>query len=242
MSGSKDVVTEDAPMVGSGAPGGAAPVVRVRLAPVRVSARTAFRAAVRVAVLAAGLSLTGAVAAENGLSDPDEFADIADEQERSAALFDEMAKVLTHPRCMNCHPREGGPRQGDGMAKHQPPVVRGAGGLGAPGMRCSTCHGTGNVAYTTTESGSIPGHEPWLLAPESMGWIGATVTEICEQIKDPARNGGKSLEELQEHNAEDGLVGWGWEPGDGRTPAPGSQALFGELTRAWIDSGAHCPG
>ena len=75
-----------------------------------------------------------------------------------------------------------------------------------------------------------------------MGWIGATVAEICEQIKDPARNGGKSLEELHEHNAEDGLVGWGWEPGDGRTPAPGSQALFGQLTRAWIDSGAHCPG
>lgn len=188
------------------------------------------------------LSPAGIAVAETGLIGPADFDGIADERERSIALFDEMSKVIEHPRCMNCHPREGGPRQGDDMAVHQPPVVRGAGGLGAPGMRCSTCHGTQNVAYASAESGSIPGHEPWLLAPESMGWIGASRGEICAQLKDPARNGGKSLEQLHEHNAKDGLVGWGWSPGDGRAPAPGSQQLFGELTRAWIDTGAHCPG
>ena len=32
------------------------------------------------------------------------FAAISDPAERSAALFTEVAKVLTHPRCMNCHP------------------------------------------------------------------------------------------------------------------------------------------
>lgn len=200
--------------------------------------RTASRAA---ALLLAAAALPPLGAAETGLTAPSEFESIADERERSVALFEEMNKVLTHPRCMNCHPREGGPRQGDDMAVHQPPVVRGAGGLGAPGMRCSTCHATENVAYATAEGGSIPGHEPWLLAPESMGWIGATAGEICAQMKDPERNGDRTLEELHEHNAEDGLVGWGWKPGDGREPAPGSQALFGELTRAWIDSGAQCP-
>jgi hypothetical protein len=41
--------------------------------------------------------------------------------------------------------------------------------------------------------------------------------------------------------AEDGLVGWGWQPGPGRTPAPGSQKELGELVKAWIDTGAHCP-
>lgn len=167
------------------------------------------------------------------------FEGIEDENERAVAIFSEMAKVIQHPRCMNCHPVDGGPRQGDDMQPHDPPVVRGQ-GMGAVGMECNTCHGTENVAFVT-EEGSIPGHEPWFLAPVEMGWIGLSVGEICEQIKDPERNGNKTLEELHEHNAEDGLVGWGWEPGEGRTPAPGSQQEFGDLTRAWIDAGAACP-
>ena len=206
---------------------------------------TAFVARSRVAAALLGslgaLALpTSAVAAEQELRAPAELASIADETERSVALYREMHKVLTHPRCMNCHPKDDHPRQGEDMAMHQPPVQRGAGGLGLPGMRCSTCHGEANVAYVASE-GSMPGHQPWQLAPLSMGWIGVSANEICEQIKDPARNGGKSLEALHEHNLHDGLVGWGWEPGEGREPAPGSQALFGALTRAWIDTGAHCP-
>ena len=74
-----------------------------------------------------------------------------------------------------------------------------------------------------------------------MAWEGVGLFGICQQIKDVERNGGKTLEELHEHNAEDGLVGWGWNPGPGREPAPGTQALFGALTKAWIDTGAHCP-
>jgi hypothetical protein len=41
--------------------------------------------------------------------------------------------------------------------------------------------------------------------------------------------------------AQDDLVGWGWNPGRGRAPAPGDQATFGGLIRAWIDTGAACP-
>lgn len=74
-----------------------------------------------------------------------------------------------------------------------------------------------------------------------MAWEDESLAEICEQIKDPARNGGKSLAALQEHNAKDGLVGWGWHPGPGREPVPGDQETFGQLTQAWIDAGAHCP-
>jgi hypothetical protein len=43
------------------------------------------------------------------------------------------------------------------------------------------------------------------------------------------------------HLAHDDLVAWGWQPSDGRDPAPGSQALLGELIQAWIDTGAQCP-
>lgn len=167
------------------------------------------------------------------------FADIEDDAERAAALFTEMAKVLQHPRCLNCHPVSGGPLQGDEMEPHMPPVVR-AQGMGAVGMECSTCHGRENVAYAVG-AGSMPGHEPWILAPASMGWVGLSVGEICAQIQDPARNGGRDLAAIHEHNAEDGLVGWGWTPGEGRTPVPGTQAQFGDLTQAWIDAGAGCP-
>ena len=51
-----------------------------------------------------------------------------------------------------------------------------------------------------------------------------------------------TLAQLVRHNGTDPLVGWGWNPGAGRTPAPGTQAAFGKLTQAWVDSGAKCPG
>ena len=43
------------------------------------------------------------------------------------------------------------------------------------------------------------------------------------------------------HMAEDSLVGWGWNPGVGREPAPGTQKEFGALFKAWVDTGAVCP-
>ena len=193
----------------------------------------------RAAVTAAALLLaTPAIPAD--LSKVTDFDAIEDEAERSAMLFTEMARVLTHPRCMNCHPRDDAPRQGMAMAMHQPPVVRGPGDFGVSAMLCSTCHGAANVDYAAG-AGSIPGHDPWQLAPIEQGWIGLSTGEICEHLKARETNGGKSLEELHEHNAHDGLVGWGWEPGAGREPVPGTQEQFGELTRAWIDTGAHCP-
>ena len=65
--------------------------------------------------------------------------------------------------------------------------------------------------------------------------------EICQQLKDPARNGGRNLALVHEHVANDDLVGWAWQPGPGRQPAPGDQKQLGDLVQAWIDSGAECP-
>jgi hypothetical protein len=172
------------------------------------------------------------------------FASIADERQRSIALFEEAGKVLTHPRCVNCHPAGDRPLQGMNMQPHQPPVVRGPDNFGADGMKCNTCHGETNVPIVAQAEGvkSIPGHSRWHLAPIEMAWEGKSLIEIGEQIKDPARNGGKDLAALVEHNAHDSLVAWGWAPGEGREPAPGTQAIFGELFQAWADTGAVCPG
>ncbi|WP_326525189.1 Isoquinoline 1-oxidoreductase subunit [Sphingomonas sp.] len=175
-----------------------------------------------------------------GLKPVSAFASIANPAQRSAAIFTEMGKVLQHPRCVNCHPRTDRPNQGDAGLPHDPPVTRGADGHGVPGLECATCHGPRNVTFANGE-GSIPGDPQWHLAPASMAWEGKSLRQICEQLKDRKRNGGKSLAQIHEHNAHDGLVGWGWKPGLGRTPVPGTQAQFGDLTKAWIDSGARCP-
>lgn len=164
------------------------------------------------------------------------FEDIKNQRARAVALFQEAGKVIQHPRCVNCHPAGERPTQSDLMRPHQPLVVRGADGHGAPGMPCSTCHHAANF-----DAATVPGHPEWHLAPASMAWQGRSLGQICVQIKDPKRNGGKDMAALIHHMAEDSLVGWGWSPGGGRTPAPGTQAEFGALMRAWAAAGAHCP-
>ena len=74
-----------------------------------------------------------------------------------------------------------------------------------------------------------------------MGWEGKTLGQICAQIKDPQRNGGRSVDDLIHHIGADTLVGWAWKPGLGRQPAPGTQQAAGALVEAWVKTGAACP-
>ncbi|NVI99252.1 Isoquinoline 1-oxidoreductase subunit [Myxococcus sp. AM009] len=169
------------------------------------------------------------------------FAAITDEKQRSAALFVEAGRVIAHPRCVNCHPADGVPLQGMDQRRHVPAVTGGPAGHGTPGLPCTSCHQARNTPLVGTTLRSVPGNPKWALAPAEMAWVGVPLGKICEQLKDPARNGGKSLEALHHHMAEDVLVGWGWDPGPGLEPVPGTQRAFGELIRAWIDTGAACP-
>jgi hypothetical protein len=193
------------------------------------------------ALLMAPLILTQATevnsaSAPNTLAAPDSFANLSDTAARSAALFTEADKVLSSPRCVNCHPAGDRPLQGEAHRLHEPPVARGSDGFGTAAMRCSTCHQGANF-----DPAGVPGHPHWHLAPREMAWQDKTAREICAQIKDPARNGGRSLEEITTHIATDSLVGWAWAPGFGRTPAPGTQQELGALIRAWVQTGAVCP-
>ena len=196
----------------------------------------------RVVAVAAALissACAGYAASEtkgHALASPESFAAITDVEKRSAAIFIELGKVLTHPRCTNCHPAGDSPRQTDFGRMHQPPVTRGADGHGTEAMRCPVCHQKANF-----EPGRVPGHPEWHLAPREMAWEGKTVGEICAQIRDPARNGGRKVEALIEHIGKDTLVGWAWKPGFGRSPAPGTQEQAGALVEAWVKTGAACP-
>jgi len=179
----------------------------------------------------------------NGLKPPSAISAI-DRPARSRALFAEASKVLMNPRCMNCHPASDRPTQGNDLHAHFPPAIRGENGGGAAGNPCSACHGERNVevfAAVRAPYTSIPGHPRWGVAPIEMAWQGESIGDVCRQIKDPQRNGGRSLTLLHEHIAQADLVGWAWHPGPGRDPAPGTQQQLGELIQAWIDTGAECP-
>ncbi|MEM9491471.1 MAG: Isoquinoline 1-oxidoreductase subunit [Myxococcota bacterium] len=177
-----------------------------------------------------------ATAAGGELRTPEAFATISDPAERSAAIFVEAAQVLTHPRCVNCHADGDRPLQGEEGHPHQPWVRRGTDGFGVPGLRCATCHTDENY-----DPAGVPGAPSWHLAPREMAWQGKSLPEICEQLKDPERNGNRSLHDLIEHAGTDPLVGWGWFPGADREPAPGTQAAFRDLIAAWVADGAACP-
>jgi hypothetical protein len=60
-------------------------------------------------------------------------------------------------------------------------------------------------------------------------------------MKDPARNGDRSLQALVEHISTDHLVGLAWAPGGNRKPAPGTQKEAGALAETWVQTGAECP-
>lgn len=168
---------------------------------------------------------------------------VAADEERGLAEWEKVFAVLSHPRCANCHVEDERPRwSGLGYgedAVHAFNVVRGddGSGFGNPGLRCTTCHFEVN---SPTPHGP-PGAENWHLAPAEMVWFRKTPAEICGQIKDPERNGGRSLEEIAVHVRDDGLVAWGWDPGPGREPAPGSaEETFAAIGR-WAGYGAPCP-
>jgi hypothetical protein len=203
-----------------------------------MKSETRFQTLVSVAALAVSMhaGYAASQAASNTLASPESFSSIADADARSAAMFTELGKVLTHPRCVNCHPAGDRPRQGDESRLHQPPVERGIDGHGTETMRCSICHQKANF-----EPGRVPGHPEWHIAPREMAWEGKTLAAICAQIKDPVHNGGRKVEDLIHHIGTDTLVGWAWQPGSGRAPAPGTQKEAGALVDAWVKTGAVCP-
>jgi hypothetical protein len=157
----------------------------------------------------------------------------------SQAAFLQVYKVLTSPRCQNCHPAGDAPLQGEDSHVHLQNVRRGTDGHGVTAMRCSTCHQDRNLPGAHLP----PGNPKWSLPPaeHKMVFVGRAPGALCKQLKDPKQNGGRTLEALFDHVAHDDLVGWGWNPGDGRTLPPLSREDTAAAMRAWIDGGAACP-
>jgi hypothetical protein len=180
--------------------------------------------------LAAAVVVLGTSRAK-GAAQPDAAA--------AQAAFAQVYRVLTSPRCQNCHPAGNAPLQGDDSHVHLQNVKRGKDGHGVSAMRCDTCHQTTNLPGAHMP----PGNPKWSLpTPEhKMIFVGRSANELCRQIKDPKQNGGRTLDQIFHHIADDDLVGWGWNPGDGRSLPPLSRPDTVAQLKIWIDGGAACP-
>ena len=153
-----------------------------------------------------------------------------------ADLFAPVAAVLRHPRCMNCHPRDDRPRQGDDRHKHLQNIVRGPDDMGFVNARCAACHRDENNQHS-----GVPGAPTWHLAPLSMGWQGLNDAELCSTLVDKSKNGGKDIAALVEHMDKDKVVLWGWDPGGDRAPVSTPHPEFVTQLKAWEAAGAPCP-
>jgi len=155
--------------------------------------------------------------------------------EVSSNLFGQIATVLRHPRCLNCHVGGNAPRQGDDRHVHRQMVMRGPDGHGFVTLRCDICHQAANSA-----GGAVPGAPNWGLPPRSMAWEGLSDAALCRALLDPKKNGGRSPAALVEHMSTDPLVQYAWNAG-GRSPPPIAQDPFHDLFKRWVAAGATCP-
>ncbi|MEO8459732.1 MAG: hypothetical protein ABI451_04320 [Dokdonella sp.] len=158
------------------------------------------------------------------------------------AAFATVQIVLQHPRCQNCHSPGDAPLQFDAGIAHTQGIARGVDGKGAAGLPCATCHGAANppASYGLhTPSGAPNWHLP---PPEhKMVFIGLPAAELCANLRDPKKNGGKDMTALIKHVDQDGLVLWGWNPGGDRAPVPITHADFVAQFTTWAKAGGPCP-
>lgn len=167
------------------------------------------------------------------------FADTA-----GLSLWEQIHAVFSHPRCSNCHVGEdniplwsGAHYGGAGTRAHGMNINAGVSRDGAETLPCATCHSTQNADILHRP----PGAPHWVLPPVEMQWAGRSSKEICEQIKNPATNGNRSLAEVADHVGHDALVLWGWNPGPGREPAPYTAEQLVGFILQWDALGAPCP-
>jgi len=156
--------------------------------------------------------------------------------------FHAMMDVLTSPRCVNCHPNDGVPKQTDAGRPHRFNVQGGQSHHGVPGLVCATCH-----QETNNSDSGVPGAPEWSLAPASMAWEGLDRYAIARSMLNPENNGMRSDEDVRHHLTEHPLVLWAWEPGvdaDGerREPPPVPLDEYRAAVNAWFEAGAQIPG
>lgn len=168
-----------------------------------------------------------------------ELAASLTEESESKVAFNKMMDVLTHQRCLNCHPSDNIPKQGEDSHSHRFDITRTNSVTAA--TNCNTCHQAGNNNYS-----GVPGAPEWSLAPHKMRWEGLSRTEIAKSMMNPDNNGNRSAEDIMRHLTEHELVLWAWEPGvdaegNPREKPPIPVDEYVKAVKKWIELGAQIP-
>ena len=120
--------------------------------------------------------------------------------------------VVTHPRCANCHVDAKAipmwtPAGESKSRVHGMNIHGGESRIGAETIPCSTCHMTSTLPNDPAPAPLRAGID-WQLAPVEFLWFGKSGAEICAQLKDPKRNGGRDAVGLLEHLAARCIAEW----------------------------------
>ena len=173
----------------------------------------------------------------------------ASDEARQAGLeaWSRIYEVTSHPRCANCHvgsddrPMWSGPSYGRARP-HGMNVRAGPSRIGAETLPCRTCHVTAQDAPDNRRPHAAPQvTDAWRLAPPEAHWFGQDSETICNQLRDVARNGGRSVDDLVDHLGHDVILHWAWSPGGTREPAPYSLKAHIYDLRLWGAAGQPCP-
>jgi hypothetical protein len=131
-----------------------------------------------------------------------------------------------------------GPSYGN-ASPHGMNINAGDSRIGAEYLQCSACHayreGVNDVPHAAPQVAMN-----WQLAPVGAEWFGKTSDEICNQLRDPERNGGRNFNDIANHLDHDLILHWAWNPGKGREPAPYSLQEHVNDILAWGVAGYPC--
>jgi hypothetical protein len=198
---------------------------------------------ITILLLFFGFVITLALNRSNQVNAPKELSKnkVSSFDEVNTPHFDKMMQVLTHKRCVNCHPSGDRPRQGEDSHYHNFGVQRGADNHGLPALRCESCH-----QHENNDFSGVPGAPEWSVAPIEMAWEGLSRVEIAKSMMNRENNGNRSLDELVKHLTEHELVLWAWEPGidaagNAREKPPVSKEEYIKAVKAWAAAGAVIP-
>lgn len=159
----------------------------------------------------------------------------------SETAYETMMSVISHPRCINCHPSNKVPKRGMEGTPHPYGRDGATSELSFDVLLCASCHKEKNDDYA-----GQPGAPHWALAPHSMAWKGKTKAEIAASMLNRENNGNRSKEDILKHLTEDELVLWAFNPGlkaDGtaREKPPVSEEVYVKAVKTWFENGAVIP-
>lgn len=174
-------------------------------------------------------------------------AEAAKASEEGLAAWSRIYHVVSHPRCANCHtgasdrPMWSGTSYGR-TRPHGMNVRAGDSRIGAETLPCRTCHVTSENTVDISAPRAAPQvQDVWRLAPPEADWFGRSTEFICAQLRDPERNGDRTVAELADHLEHDVILHWAWAPGGEREPAPYDLKSHINDLMVWGAAGQPCP-